>query len=151
MVEGSQYTIDATIVDIDMYNDWKFTRCSNCRKKASFVNNQYYCNICDKVIANPLQAYKLVIEVVDGDYEMSCVLFYDYAKPLIGITVDELLTKSFCEGADDPDWIYNFLVDILYGRRVLLSIKVDKFNLSPKFVRRFTVVKYFDVNTLNGI
>lgn len=52
------------------------------------------------------------------------------------------LQYCFFQGGDDPNWIYNFIFDALCARSVILRIKVDEYNLAPKFGRRFTVSKY---------
>ncbi|KAL8200770.1 hypothetical protein R6Q57_012109 [Mikania cordata] len=109
------------------------------------------CNreVRNMVISN--ERYKLVIHVVDKCEELSCVLFDEAAFSLLGITADELLTRSFSEGADDPYWIQDFFFDTLLGQRVILKIKIDRYNLDPNYVRRFTVSKYIgdDVKLLN--
>ncbi|KAL8191672.1 hypothetical protein R6Q57_028403 [Mikania cordata] len=151
VIEDTMYIIDATIFDVDLVNDWKYVKCSRCRKKTTLNSDRYFCASCDTVVVNPSQAYKLVIRVVDKGEELSCVLFDEAAFSLLGITVDELLTRSFSEGADDPYWIEDFLFDTLLGQRVILKIKIDRYNLAPNYVRRFTVSKYIgdDVKLLN--
>ncbi|KAL4562234.1 hypothetical protein LXL04_034432 [Taraxacum kok-saghyz] len=63
---------------------------------------------------------------------MTCVLFDIAATPLLGYSVDQL-------GAGDPAWISNFLYESVLGIHVVFGIKIDNFNLPPKFERRFTV------------
>ncbi|KAL8193775.1 hypothetical protein R6Q57_026467 [Mikania cordata] len=95
---GTIYIIDATIVDVDLVNDWKYVKCSRCRKKTTLNGDRYFCASCDKVVVNPSQAYyKLVIRVVDKGEELSCVLFDEVVFSLLGITSYELLTRSFFE------------------------------------------------------
>ncbi|KAJ9543755.1 hypothetical protein OSB04_023462 [Centaurea solstitialis] len=119
--EGTSYTIDVVIIDIDMFNDWKFVQ------------------------------YKLVLRVTNSQEEMLCVLFNEAVIDFVGLTIDELLIKSNLEGADDPDWIHDFLTESLCARRVILTIKIDRFNLPPQYVHRFTVTKYHgdDINMPN--
>ncbi|KAL8256722.1 hypothetical protein R6Q59_028763 [Mikania micrantha] len=104
--------------------------------------------------------YKLVIRVVDKGEELSCVLFDEAAFSLLGITADELLTRSFSEVSFHL-WTYmvlmihtgfmTFFFDTLLAQRVILKIKIDRYNLAPNYVRRFTVSKYIgdDVKLLN--
>ncbi|KAL8192672.1 hypothetical protein R6Q57_027505, partial [Mikania cordata] len=127
VIEGTMYIIDATIVDVDLVNDWKYVKCNRCRKKTTLNGDRYFCASCDTVVVNPSQAYKLVIRVVDKGEELSCVLFDEAAFSLLRNTADELLTRSFSE------------------------IKIDRYNLAPNYVRRFTVSKYIgdDVKLLN--
>ncbi|KAL8216679.1 hypothetical protein R6Q57_023516 [Mikania cordata] len=120
------YIIDATIVGVDLANDWKYVKCIRCRKKTALNGDHYFCASCDTVVVNPRQAYKLVIRVVDKGEELSCVLFDEAAFSLLGITADELLMRSFSEGADDPYWIHDFFVDTLLAQRVILKIKIDR-------------------------
>ncbi|KAL4579451.1 hypothetical protein LXL04_015599 [Taraxacum kok-saghyz] len=54
------------------------------------------------------------------------------------------LQEGVVEGAGDPAWISNFLYESLLRIHVVFGIKIDKFNLPPKFKRRFTVTKYYD-------
>ncbi|KAL8189022.1 hypothetical protein R6Q57_029283 [Mikania cordata] len=144
VIEGTMYIIDATIVDVDLVNDWKYVKCSRCRKKTTLNGDRYFCASCDTVV--------LVIRVVDKGEELSCVLFDKAVFSLLGNTANELLTRSFSEGADDPYWIEDFFFfDTLLGQRVILKIKIDIYNLAPNYVRRFTVSKYIgdDVKLLN--
>ncbi|KAL8225586.1 hypothetical protein R6Q57_018143 [Mikania cordata] len=97
VIEGTMYIIDATIVDVDLVNDWKYVKCSRCIKKTTLNGDRYFCASCDTVVVNPSQAYKLVIRVVDKGEELSCVLFDEAAFSLLGITADELLMRSFSE------------------------------------------------------
>nr|GFC19323.1 replication factor A protein 1 [Tanacetum cinerariifolium] len=78
---------------------------------------------------------------------MNCVLFNSDATLLLGYTVDELITK----GAKNPDWIVDFFIDSLIAKCVVLRIKIDSYNLSPIYVRRYIVTKYYgdDVIALN--
>lgn len=84
---------------------------------------------------------------------MSCVLFNQVAIDLVGLTVDELLTKSSLEGGEDPHWLHDFLIESLCARRVILTITVNQFNLEPHYVRRFIVTKYHgdDINMPNKV
>ena len=45
----------------------------------------------------------------------------------------------------------DYFVDKLFTQMVVLEIKIDKFNLPPTYVKRYTVTKYYgsDVNDLN--
>ncbi|GKC94064.1 hypothetical protein Tco_1159506, partial [Tanacetum coccineum] len=54
-------------------------------------------------------------------------------------------------GAGNPDWIVDYFIDSLIAKWVVLRIKIDSYNLSPTYVRRYTVTKYYgdDVNALN--
>ncbi|KAI3816279.1 hypothetical protein L1987_15972 [Smallanthus sonchifolius] len=45
-------------------------------------------------------------------------------------------------GVDNPDWINEFLIENLSGRRAILRIKIDSYNLAPNFVRQVTVSKF---------
>ncbi|GJR58474.1 putative PIF1 DNA helicase/replication protein A1-like protein [Tanacetum coccineum] len=94
--------------------------------------------------------YKLVITVRDNEEDIDCVLFNSEATPLLGITVDELNNKTITEGVNDPDWIVDYLINSLCTQWVVLQIKIDKFNLAPTYVRRYTATKYYghDVNDL---
>ncbi|KAL4562442.1 hypothetical protein LXL04_034647 [Taraxacum kok-saghyz] len=51
---------------------------------------------------------------------------------------------SLSEGAGNPAWISNLLYESLLGLHVVFGIKIDNYNLPPKFERRFTVTKYYD-------
>ncbi|GJZ62858.1 replication factor A protein 1 [Tanacetum coccineum] len=95
--------------------------------------------------------YKLVITIQDDNKEMNCVLFNSYATLLLGYTIDELITKSIMEGVGNPDWIVDHFIDSLIAKWVVLEIKIDSYNLSPTYVRMYTVTKYYgdDVNALN--
>ncbi|GJU69010.1 hypothetical protein Tco_1255269 [Tanacetum coccineum] len=66
-------------------------------------------------------------------------------RPVV-IHISDLFEKLMVAvelGADNPYWIEDYFVMNLYGERVVIKIKVDKFNLPPECSRRFTVVKYF--------
>ncbi|KAJ0760844.1 hypothetical protein HanOQP8_Chr04g0142691 [Helianthus annuus] len=81
---------------------------------------------------------------------MTCVLFNEAAISLLKITADELVKKSLSEVVDDPNWIESYLNENLCSRRVIFVIKIDAYNLAPKFSNRFTVSKYLgdDINVL---
>nr|GEZ51068.1 proteasome subunit beta type-3-A [Tanacetum cinerariifolium] len=53
-------------------------------------------------------------------------------------------------GAGDPDWIVDHLINHLCTQWVVLQIKIDKYNLAPTYVRRYTAIKYYghDVNDM---
>ncbi|XP_021995557.1 uncharacterized protein LOC110892715 [Helianthus annuus] len=144
--EGTMYNIAATIVDIDFTDDWKYIRCSTCRKKTQFVDAAYYCLACKKDVANPRQAYKLVVRVLDNGVEMTCVLFDDVAVALLDITAEELVIRSLSEGVDDPFWAQYYLLDTLCARSVIFRIKVDRYNAPPHCSQRFTASKYIGEN-----
>ncbi|GJZ27483.1 hypothetical protein Tco_0571736 [Tanacetum coccineum] len=61
----------------------------------------------------PRLMYKLVIKVRDNMEDIDCVLFNSDVIPLLGITVDDLNNKSITEGADDPNWIVDYLINNL--------------------------------------
>ncbi|KAL8224713.1 hypothetical protein R6Q57_017270 [Mikania cordata] len=86
--EGTMFTIAATIIGVDLSNDWN---------------------------------YKLAVRVLDEHEEMTCVLLDDDVVALLDITANELISKSLME--------------------------IDKYNLAPHYVRRFTVSKYVGENT----
>ncbi|XP_035837306.1 uncharacterized protein LOC118485145 [Helianthus annuus] len=86
--------------------------------------------------------FKLVVRVVDNDVEMMCVLFDDVVIALIGITAEELLSKSLSEGVNDPLWAHTYLVDSLCARSVTFRIKIDEYNLAPHYSYLFTVSKF---------
>ncbi|KAD3067931.1 hypothetical protein E3N88_35811 [Mikania micrantha] len=52
---------------------------------------------------------------------------------------------------DHPYWIHDFFVDTLLAQRVILKIKIYRYNLAPNYVRRFTILKCIgdDVNVPN--
>ncbi|KAJ0779298.1 putative nucleic acid-binding, replication factor A [Helianthus annuus] len=102
----------------------------------------YYCVSCQQNVLNPQIAFKLVVRVVDNDVEMTCVLFDDVVIALIGITAEELLSKSLSEGVNDPLWAHTYLVDSLCARSVTFRIKIDEYNLAPHYSYRFTVSKF---------
>ena len=54
--QGTTYDIVATIVDFDFTDDWKYIKCSTCRKKAQFIDSSYYCAVCKQNVATPHQA-----------------------------------------------------------------------------------------------
>ncbi|GJS24253.1 replication factor A protein 1 [Tanacetum coccineum] len=109
----STFILDANVVGVDLVNDWKFVQ------------------------------YKLVLKVGNGCHVMDCVFFNQYARNLLGVSVDDLINKALTLGVGNPYWIEDYFVMNLYGERVVIEIKVDKFNLPLKCSRRFTVVKYF--------
>ncbi|GKB85938.1 replication factor A protein 1 [Tanacetum coccineum] len=141
---GTEFIISSMVIGIDLYNDWKFIQCPTCCHKVDWANVHYYCKECKKNVTNPRQTYKLVITIgTQDDEEINCVLFNTIANQLLGYTVEELLTKSIKEGADVPYWLDDFFVDKLIGRSIVLRIKIDKYNLAPTFVRRYTATKYY--------
>ncbi|GJY22281.1 replication factor A protein 1 [Tanacetum coccineum] len=126
----STYILDANVVGVDLVNDWKFVQCTQCFGKANWNKDHYFCEKkCKRRVINPRQMYKLVLQVGNGCHVMDCVFFNQYARNLLG--------------ADNRYWIEDYFVMNLYGERVVIEIKVDKFNLPPECSRRFTVVKYF--------
>ncbi|PWA79540.1 replication factor A protein 1 [Artemisia annua] len=125
---GTEFIISSMVIGIDLDNDWKFIQCPTCFHKVDWANVQY----------------KLVITIGKLFHEeINCVLFNNTANELLGHTVEELLTKSIKEGAGVPYWLDDFFVDKLLGRCVVLRIKIDKYNLAPTFVRRYTATKYY--------
>nr|GEW89833.1 replication factor A protein 1 [Tanacetum cinerariifolium] len=127
---GTEFIISSMVIGIDLYNDWKFIRCPTCCHKVDWANVHYYCKECIKNVTIPRQTYKLVITIgTQDDEEINCVLFNTIVNQLLGYTVEELLTKSIKE-LDD------FFVDKLIGQSIVLSIKTNKYNLAPTFVRR---------------
>ncbi|KAF5823159.1 hypothetical protein HanXRQr2_Chr01g0035301 [Helianthus annuus] len=81
---------------------------------------------------------------------MTCVVFNEAAVSLLKISADELVNKSLSEGVDDPNWIELYLNENLCSRMVIFVIKIDPYNLAPKFSNHFTVSKYLgdDINAL---
>ncbi|KAK9050845.1 hypothetical protein SSX86_030188 [Deinandra increscens subsp. villosa] len=145
---GTMYTVDGTITGIDMTSDWKYVNCDACNKKASFKDGHYFCSTCKRNVINPRQAYKLVLRVFNGE-ELECVLFNSTAKPLLRISADELLMRSFTEGGDDPHWIANYLNDNLVCYKLKIIIKIDAYNLAPNYGRRFTASKLIDFDAFD--
>ncbi|KAI3693658.1 hypothetical protein L1987_76606 [Smallanthus sonchifolius] len=139
---GTMYNVDVAIVDVDMSTGWKYVHCNTCRKKTTLINNRYFCDACRKSVMNPRQVYKLVVRVIDQEEDAVFVLFNDAALAILGLTVDDLMLKSLSEGAGDPNWIHEFLIESLYGTNAVFRIKIDAFNVPPKCERRFTVSKY---------
>ncbi|XP_022003575.1 uncharacterized protein LOC110901029 [Helianthus annuus] len=94
--------------------------------------------------------YKLAVQLWNQEKEITCVLFDDAANLLLGLTAEQLIIKTLSEGADDPYWIYEFLMDALCARHVIFRIRVDDYNLAPTYSPRFTVSKYLgdDINNL---
>nr|GEW72173.1 nucleic acid-binding, OB-fold protein [Tanacetum cinerariifolium] len=83
------------------------------------------------------------VQVGNGCHVMDCVFFNQYARNLLGVSIDDLINKALTLGAGNPYWSEDYFVMNLYGERVVIEIKVDKFNLPSECSRRFTVVKYF--------
>ncbi|KAK9056403.1 hypothetical protein SSX86_027494 [Deinandra increscens subsp. villosa] len=144
---GTTYTVDGTITGIDMTSDWKYVNCDAYNKMTSFRDGHYFCSACKRNVINPRQAYKLVLRVFNGE-ELECVLFNSTSKPLLRISADELLMRSFSEGGDDPHWIANYLVDNLVCYKLKIIIKIDAYNLAPNYGRRFTASKLIDFDAL---
>ncbi|GJU69012.1 nucleic acid-binding, OB-fold protein [Tanacetum coccineum] len=128
------FILDANVVGVDLVNDWKFVQCTECIGKATWNRDHYFCE---------KKVYKLVLKVCNGCHVMDCVFFNQYARNLLGVSVDDLINKALTLGAGNPYWIEDYFVMNLYSERVVIEIKVDKFNLPPECSRRFTVVKYF--------
>ncbi|KAJ0786039.1 putative nucleic acid-binding, replication factor A [Helianthus annuus] len=134
-----------------MHSDWRYVKCNKCRKKASLVDGYYLCWNCEEDVVNPHYVYKLELCVTNGtNDEMTCVVFNEAAVSLLKISADELFNKYLSEGVDDPNWIESYLNENLCSRRVIFVIKIDPYNLAPKFSNRFTVSKYLgdDINAL---
>ncbi|KAJ0502297.1 putative nucleic acid-binding, replication factor A [Helianthus annuus] len=151
VAEGTIFNIDANISGVEMHSDWKYVKCNKCRKKASMVDPYYFCWNCEEDVVNPRHVYKLELCVTNGiNDEMTCVLFNEAAVSLLKINADELVNKFLSEGVDDPNWIESYLNENLCSRRVIFVIKIDAYNLAPKFSSRFTVSKYLgdDINVL---
>ncbi|GJY22280.1 ATP-dependent DNA helicase PIF1-like protein [Tanacetum coccineum] len=125
----STYILDANIVGVDLVNDWKFVQCTQCFGKANWNKDHYFC--------------EKSTSFGNGCHVMDCVFFNQYARNLLGVSVDDLINKALTLGADNRYWIEDYFVMNLYGERVVIEIKVDKFNLPPECSRRFTIVKYF--------
>ncbi|GKC49324.1 replication protein A 70 kDa DNA-binding subunit B [Tanacetum coccineum] len=121
---GTKFIVYGMVIGFDLDKDWKFTQCTK---------------------------YKLVIQVRDHREDIDCVLFNSDATQLLDITVEDLITKTLTEGTGDPNWTVDYFFDNLCTQWVVLEIKIDKFNLPPKYVKRYTVTKYYgsDVNDLN--
>ncbi|KAK9050619.1 hypothetical protein SSX86_030411 [Deinandra increscens subsp. villosa] len=60
--------------------------------------------------------YKLVLNVIESGVQASFVLFDDSAIPFVDFTVDELIEKSNLEGDDNPEWVVDFLKELLLAR-----------------------------------
>ncbi|GKA77541.1 hypothetical protein Tco_0784002 [Tanacetum coccineum] len=135
----SMFILDVNVVGVDLVNDWKFVQCNECFGKATWNKDNYFCE----------KKYKLVLKVGNGCHVMDCVFFNQYVRNLLGVSVDDLINKALTLGADNPYWIEDYFVMNLYGERVVIKIKVDKFNLPPECSRRFTVVKYFGDHSYN--
>ncbi|KAK9057542.1 hypothetical protein SSX86_022378 [Deinandra increscens subsp. villosa] len=67
--------------------------------------------------------YKLVLNVIESGVQASFVLFDDSAIPFLGFTVDELIKKSNLEGGDNPEWVVDFLKELLLAREAKFRIK----------------------------
>ncbi|PWA36999.1 nucleic acid-binding, OB-fold protein [Artemisia annua] len=148
---GTRFIIYGMVIGVDLDKDWKFIQCTKCLHKVTLDGVRYYCDDCKKHVSNPRQTYKLVIKVRDNGEDIDCVLFNSAATEILGLTVEELITKTLKEGAGDPNWIVDYFVDNLFTQMVVLEIKIDKFNLPPTYVKRYTVTKYYgsDFNDLN--
>ncbi|GKC13346.1 ATP-dependent DNA helicase PIF1-like protein, partial [Tanacetum coccineum] len=122
---GTRFIIYGMVIGINLDKDWKYIQCTKCFKRARLDGSRYYCEKCAKHVMNPRLTYKLVITVQDDGEEIECVLFNSKATPLLGITVEELFYKTITE--------------------------IDKYNIAPTYVRRYTATKYYghDVNDIN--
>ncbi|KAL4580677.1 hypothetical protein LXL04_016878 [Taraxacum kok-saghyz] len=94
--EGTRFCICGTIVDVDV-REWKYVRCSDCRKKVVLCEGRFYCGSCKKNTINPREAYMLAVKVYEKNEFMTCVLFDVAATPLLGFTVDQLVNMSLSE------------------------------------------------------
>ncbi|KAJ0792809.1 hypothetical protein HanOQP8_Chr01g0022131 [Helianthus annuus] len=91
------------------------------------VDGYYLCWNCEEDVVNPHYVYKLELCVTNSNSdEMTCV------------------------GVDDPNWIESYLNENLCSRMLIFVIKIDPYNLAPKFSNRFTVSKYLgdDISAL---
>ncbi|KAD7116694.1 hypothetical protein E3N88_03962 [Mikania micrantha] len=127
--QGTMYIIDATIIGVDLVTDWKYVKCSRCRKKTALNGDHYFCASCNTIVVNPRRAYKLVIHVVNKGEDLSCVMLMKLRLLFLG-----LLQMSGLRG---------------FSLRV--KIKIDRYNLATNYVRLYTVSKYMgdDINLLN--
>nr|GEW84434.1 nucleic acid-binding, OB-fold protein [Tanacetum cinerariifolium] len=67
------------------------------------------------------------------------------------LSLPELASDVNKDGAGDPDWIVDYLINHLCTEWVVLQIKIDKYNIAPTYVRRYITAKYYghDVNDIN--
>ncbi|KAM0065306.1 putative nucleic acid-binding protein [Helianthus debilis subsp. tardiflorus] len=55
--KGTIYNMFGTIIDVDLFNDWKYVKRSKCRKKLRFMDATYYCTTCQQNALNPQLAW----------------------------------------------------------------------------------------------
>ncbi|XP_076902144.1 replication protein A 70 kDa DNA-binding subunit B-like [Bidens hawaiensis] len=117
-ITGTTYNVGATIVDVDLFNDWKYVQCSICRKKVQFVSAAYYCSNCENNVSSPRHGYRLVVRFLDTYDDISCVMFDEVSWVLLGISADDLVAKNIAE------------------------IRITGYNVAPNNSREFSVSKY---------
>ncbi|GJW74958.1 replication factor A protein 1 [Tanacetum coccineum] len=109
------FILDANVVGVDLVNDWKFVQCTECFGKATWNKDHYF---CEKSV---IVVYKLVLKVGNGCHVMDCVFFNQYARNLLGVSVDDLISKALTLGAvitivkyfgDHPYYIHH--IDIIH-------------------------------------
>ncbi|GKE42980.1 hypothetical protein Tco_1470264, partial [Tanacetum coccineum] len=107
----STFILDANVIGVDLVNDWKFVQSTECFGKATWNKDHYFYE---------KKVYKLVLKVGNGCRVMYYVFFNQYARNLLGVSVDDLINKAFTLGAecsrrftivkyfgDHPDYIHH--------------------------------------------
>ncbi|GJV83467.1 putative DNA helicase, partial [Tanacetum coccineum] len=94
---GTKFIVYGMVIGFDLDKDWKFIQCTKCLHKVTLDGVRYYCEFCRIYVTNPRQTYKLVIQVRDHGEDIDCVLFNSDATQLLGITVEDLITKTLTE------------------------------------------------------
>ncbi|MFS7975616.1 putative nucleic acid-binding protein [Helianthus anomalus] len=113
---------------------WKCIVIGNMLSVTNIVRRRQWFNLTIFVGTVKKMLYKLELCVTNGTNDkMTCVLFNEAAVSLLKITADELVNRSLSEGVDDPNWIESYLNENLCSRRVIFVIKIDAYNLAPKF------------------
>ncbi|KAL2939829.1 Intercellular adhesion molecule 4 [Bienertia sinuspersici] len=102
-VEENQTNATYTCVDmitkvLDQECDWKYTSCNNCKLKLD--NNQYY-NKCNLTPQFPLNRYRLVVTMYDGETTINVGIFDKDVEEITGKPII-VMTKIY-EQDDGPN------------------------------------------------
>ncbi|KAL6512819.1 hypothetical protein OROMI_034663 [Orobanche minor] len=120
MKEDNEYSIDATIVDIETTNDHWYLACQNCAHKIFSGDENFKCGHCKSVNNEHIYRYKIEVRVIDESGSARLLLWNKACLELIGKSANELKMQKDENNADIQALIEQSLLD----KKALFEVQV---------------------------
>ncbi|KAL2893334.1 Histone-lysine N-methyltransferase SETD1 [Bienertia sinuspersici] len=135
---NATYTCVGMITKVlDQECGWKYSSCNICKSK---LDNCQYCNKCNLTPQFPLNRYRLVVTLYDGETTINVGIFDKDVEKIVGKPITAMM--KIYEQDDGPTRVSKELQQCI-GKKCTLKVKINK----RGYIQELTAMKIFEATT----